>query len=269
VAANAGTVRGMTVSKHSGAPFRQRWSAIVARVVLVLAFIAVIAGNIMPSLAAPAAAPQALPIASITNGGATWTTIGKQNFCLTSQAAPYPLNVQDAAFPAAVKSDAYDDAFCMFVGSTPYIGSDTVDLTNNAVTSGPTTMSGLNVTYQFAFIGSVPAVRVLASFQNPTAAPIVVPVTFESNLGSDNATRVIETSSGHAIVSATDRWAITAEGTTDPTLNDPPEIHVVAGPGSPAQIPTTFTAGVNFAGPGCSTVVPGEISGKRVSSSTT
>jgi hypothetical protein len=36
----------------------------------------------------------------------------------------------------------------------------------------------------------------LASFQNPTAAPITVPITFASNLGADSTTAIIGTSSG-------------------------------------------------------------------------
>jgi hypothetical protein len=139
----------------------------------------------------------------------------------------------------------------MFVGSSPYLGPDTVDQTTTSsaitVTSGPTTMSGLNVTYQFAFLTSAPIIGVLASFQNPTGAQITVPITFESNVGSNGATTVRGSSSGDLVVSAADRWAITSDG--GPI--DPPLIHVVAGPGTPALPPTTFRTVSNLVGPGC------------------
>jgi hypothetical protein len=226
----------------------------VFRAVLVLGLLAALARDLGPGQAAPAAAPVTLPIGSITAGGATWELINKDIFCSLPPADAF--NVDDATHLASNRGDAYDNAFCMFVGSSPYLGPDTVDRTTTSsaitVTSGPTTMSGLNVTYQFAFLTSAPIIGVLASFQNPTGAPITVPITFESNVGSNGQTTVNGSSSGDLTVSAADRWAITSDRSTDPPV-DPPIIHVVAGPGAQALPPTIFRAASNLVGPGCAT----------------
>ena len=180
---------------------------------------------------------------------ASWGDINNNGTCKTGGAG---LNVNDGAHLGAGRNDAYDGGLCMFVDANPFVGPNTVDQTSTTVTSGPTSMSGLNVTYQYAFLSSGPIVRALASFQNPTGAPITVTVTFDSNLGSDGGTQIVGSSSGDLLATIADRWAITSDHASDPPT-DTPIIHVIAGPGTPAVTPSVLGAPTAFDGPGCAT----------------
>jgi hypothetical protein len=239
---------------------RTSW-LVAGRVIVGLCVLAMFLRDLLPTQAAPQAAPVTLPIDIFTDS-VDWLRINNDTECLTTLAGdPQPLNIDDAVHRPSGRRDAYNNAFCMFVGPNAYIGPNTVDQTTTAsaivVTSGPTTLSGLNVTYQFAFLTSGPIVRVLASFQNPTGAPITVPIAFEKDLGSGPATVVAGSSSGDLVASAADRWAITADSPTDP-LGDPPIIHVVTGPGAPLVLPSIFSvnAATNGSGPSCASLPP-------------
>ena len=80
--------------------------------------------------------------------------------------------------------------------------------------------------------------RVLDSFQNPTAATINVVVEMPVNFGSDNTTTIGATSSGDLVFTTADRWLITSDG---PVPSDPVNTTVLAGPGAPALTPVSVT----------------------------
>lgn len=79
--------------------------------------------------------------------------------------------------------------------------------------------------------------RVLDSFQNPTAATINVTIEMPTNFGSDGGTVVGATSSGDLIFTTADRWVITSDGGPF----DPVNTTVLAGPGAPAINPASVT----------------------------
>jgi hypothetical protein len=68
--------------------------------------------------------------------------------------------------------------------------------------------------------------RFIAFLRNPSAAPITVTLTFEGNLGSDAATRLLATSSGDLLTAepVNDSWVVSADSATTP--KDPPLAHV-------------------------------------------
>lgn len=53
---------------------------------------------------------------------------------------------------------------------------DEVILSGELVTAGPVPLSGLNVSLEFLFSGSLQAARILAIFANPTGSAIIVTV---------------------------------------------------------------------------------------------
>ena len=183
-----------------------------------------------------------LPVASVTAGGATW--LGIDPLQASCSPTTTTLNIVDAQLDGpSPLGDTYDGGLCMMVADTGFAGPTSVDLTGSTLTSGPIGMSGLDVTYQYAFLNTRPAVRALASFANPSTTAITVPVTFATNLGSDDRTITGASSSGDAFLDATDRWAMTG-GDVDPTV-----VHVVAGPGNAPVVPSA--SGLGRKGAGC------------------
>mgnify|MGYP001320519822 CR=1 FL=1 len=193
-------------------------------------------------------APTLLPIPTIAGGGgATWTNIEATGCGGTTTA----LGIRDASLGTLV--DAYDSALCMLVDGVEYAGPATVDQTGSTVTSGGPVLSGAVTTnYQFHFMPSRSAVRVLASFTNSSANPATIPIVFESNLGTDSATVVAASSSGDAALTVADHWFVSNGQAADPTLT-----HVLAGPGSPLVVPGVAGLGQTSAG----ACVPGSLTG--------
>ncbi len=79
---------------------------------------------------------------------------------------------------------------------------------------GPATMSGLTVWRKFyvptaAQGDTLGYCRIQDVLTNPTGSPITVNVGVLSDLGSDLGTRVLTSSSGDTLVSASDRWVVT------------------------------------------------------------
>jgi hypothetical protein len=185
------------------------------RVLALLAAAALLGAALLPtSLARPVAVPTGTPFnvdLSASPAGAFWEDIGAPFFC-TFPSGVDPFNIGDASLPGAGLGDAYDNALCLFVNGAPFLNPATVDLTGTTVTTGPQTLSGLSVVYQYFFLTSTPVVRALASFTNPTPAPITATIGFEINLGSDTGTVIEATSSGDTTFTTADRWVVTSDG---------------------------------------------------------
>jgi hypothetical protein len=159
-------------------------------------------------------------------------------------------------------TDSYDSFGALFVGGTDnahlYFSAD-----NNAC-SDPAPgehdypvvpMSGLNVQRKI-FVGPsgpLPGARILNLLSNPTTAPITTTVQVgdlnsgdnDGDLGSDNDTAVRASSSGDAVLTAADYWAVTNDdptSTSDNTLAHIADGHGVVktnlfqlGPGTASQ----------------------------------
>lgn len=165
------------------------------------------------------AAPVSLPQTIYTGFGATQWDI--YNTGGTDSGAPFsgtcnsnPGLVINDATSAGGDSDAYDNAFQVWVGGSIFVAPEPVDLTGTTLTAGPVVMSGLNVTVQYWFDTASAVMRMLVSLQNPSGSPISTTVQVPINFGSDSSTILHSTSSGDAVLTTADRWAIASQGGT-------------------------------------------------------
>lgn len=224
-------------------------------------FAAAIAGLLSaPALAAPV---DVSTVANIATGFGS-TDWDLDNSGGTDSGAPFSgscnnsggLNINDARSPGG-DSDAYDDAWNLYVNGTIFNAGNIVDLTGTTVTAGPTPMSGLNVTVEYFFSTTAGLARIRPIFQNPTGSPITVTVDVPVNYGSDSSTVYEMTSSGDATVTTADRWVVSSQSSTGEynTL-------VWYGPGTPAITPSSYTtslfncAGVQGLGASFSVTIP-------------
>ena len=146
--------------------------------------------------------------------------------------------IYDATGPTGA-SDAYDDAYLVFVNGVQFDPGSTVDLTGTTITAGPVLMSGLNVTVQYYFDTQAALARIMVFLNNPTASPINATVDIPVNFGSDASTKVQMTSSGDTIFTTADRWIVTSDSNTTP--NDTVNTTVLFGPGGLAPSAVTQT----------------------------
>lgn len=132
------------------------------------------------------------------------------------------LAVFDASFdPGGLnKPDAFDHAFALWLDNVQFVAPDAVDVTNDTMTAGPVTMSGLEVTMEYRAIQSSATLRALASFHNPTDAFVSAQLLLATNLGSDSNTA----QRGAGIAGS---WRVTSDSDTMP--GDPPVLLVRGG----------------------------------------
>jgi hypothetical protein len=129
------------------------------------------------------------------------------------------------------KDDAFDDGLVFWVdGKNVVAPLTTPAASDDAVTVGPVSMSGLDVSVTYAALQTSPTLRTIATFTNPTGAAIAATIVMNTNDGSDDGTLIQGTSSGDKTVSTADRWIVSSDSDTAP--GDPVNTHVVAGPGT-------------------------------------
>ncbi|HSY52173.1 MAG TPA: DUF11 domain-containing protein [Thermoanaerobaculia bacterium] len=84
-------------------------------------------------------------------------------------------------------------------------------------------------------------IRWMNFFTNTTGSPITFTMVTSNNLGSDNNTIVVTTSSGDAVVTTGDLWATSFQQFSGSTSSDPRIGHVFQGSGAPTPV-----ANINF-----------------------
>jgi hypothetical protein len=201
------------------------------------------------------AAPQSLPfnLAGGGPGGSGWFVSndgGTDNALPTGGGCEGDpgLTVTDATLDTSdttavgIQTDAYDNASMLWLNDAVFVAPDPVDVTGQAMTAGPVTMSGLNVTMQYYAASGSATLRTLISFQNPSGAEINATAAWVNNHGSDGSTIVQGTSSSDTTFATDDRWIVTSDSATDP--DDPVNTYVLFGPGSPAVTPATAALAV-------------------------
>ena len=111
--------------------------------------------------------------------------------------------------------DAYDGAYALSIGEGEFPCSRTGELRSGAreVAIGPYEMKRLYVTRRIYVPAGGGYARYLDSFVNPTSQPVTVTVVLNSNLGSDNETRVAV-----APAATGGRYAVTTDSGYDPAL---------------------------------------------------
>lgn len=133
------------------------------------------------------------------------------------------LSVMEAVLDpnGANRGDAFDGAFALWVNDQRFIAPDGVDVTDQTLTAGPIDMSGLKVTMEYRALQSLPMLRALVTFENPTNLPFEGTVVLGTNFGSDAATA--ERGRGPTL-----NWHVTSDSDTTPT--DPVVLLVSNGP---------------------------------------
>ena len=131
-------------------------------------------------------------------------------------------------------TDAFDNAYQLYVDGVIFEAPADVDLKGETLTAGPVVLSGLNVTLEILFSGSVQAARIRAIFDNPTNVAITVNVDVPVNLGSDTDTQIEQTASGDKLFTEDDRWIVTSDNNVGP---DAVNTTVIYGPGTPDVTP--------------------------------
>jgi hypothetical protein len=135
------------------------------------------------------------------------------------------------------ETDAFDTGLTVWVDDVIFISPDTVDLAGprgQTLTSGPVSMSGLDVTVQYHALTSLPILRTLVTLHNPSPTlPVnTARVKVITNVGSDIATGVRGSSDGDLFFGNGDRWVVTSDNATTPF--DLVNLHVLYGPANPA-----------------------------------
>jgi hypothetical protein len=126
--------------------------------------------------------------------------------------------------------DAYDSWDYAYVDGTQYgaAGLECVTEADGRQFSYPEVdISGLKVSRKVFVPASGQSFgRSVTFLRNPSAAPITVNLSFEGNLGSDDSTKILLTSSGDNAVAdpANDSWVMSADDATAPS--DPTLAHV-------------------------------------------
>lgn len=215
-----------------------------------------IAGLLGGGATSARAATTAIPISTLSRGGAKWYHIGNSfgdhsfaqvtmlsctttAHCSTSTDAitegSEPFGIRDASVGG--RGDAFDSMLGVSVNGAAFVApGGVVDLTGDTVTAGPVTLSGLSAEVRYEFFSSRPMVRALYSFTNPTGSPINATVVIGGEDGSDDDALVQGTASGDTTITNVDGWYVTSDGT--PPGSDP-DITVCRFTGAGSVKPTT------------------------------
>ncbi len=140
--------------------------------------------------------------------------------------------IQDASLDVPPEqSDAYDDAFVIYVDGAPYAAPG-VTTAGNAARGDPAVRSGLEVTSTYQAFADADVLRQVTTFANAGPTEVSATVSWAHDRGSDGDTVEEATSSGDTTVGADDLWVVSSDGGgQDP---DPRLGFVVAGADDPA-----------------------------------
>jgi hypothetical protein len=105
--------------------------------------------------------------------------------------------------------DEFDDNYVLAVDGTEFTPDTSLVLSGREATTGTDSIAGLDV-HRRIFVPETGAgfARTLNVFTNPTGSDITVDVFIYGNLGSDNSTFIVDTSSGDTLFTPTDFWAV-------------------------------------------------------------
>ena len=140
-------------------------------------------------------------------------------------------------------TDAYDDFGALVVNGTHYTnnGTATFECNGRQLVFNPQVIGNLTV-YRKVFVPSNDEfIRWINIITNNGSGTETVNVETDNNLGSDDDTCIVTTSSGDANATVADTWV-----TTNCDYDDPRLAHVLCGPGAPVGLNSIdFTSEVN------------------------
>lgn len=154
------------------------------------------------------------------------------------------MSVSDAEYLERDSShaDAFDTGLAFFVGGGQLVAPESWDLDiddeglTRAVTAGPILATdGLEATVGYRAMTSKQVLRSAVRLSNETSEPVSTTFTVATNVGSDDTTLVLGSSSGDTSVTDDDRWLVTGDSASFPS--DPVVTHVLAGPGEVVSPP--------------------------------
>lgn len=153
-----------------------------------------------------------------------------------------PLLVDDVYVPVedgeTDQPDAFDGGLELKVNTTFFDDADeNGNLVGESLTVGPTAMHGLRVSTTARALPGSPTLQYLVKLRNPGSAK-TRKITLGSDLGSDEDSIVIDTSSGDAVMTAADRWVLSS----DAGVEDPPVTHVFFGKHGPEKVTAVVEA---------------------------
>jgi hypothetical protein len=211
-------------------------------------------GSLLPAtlpttLARPEAVAVTLPqtISGGGPGGSVWTI---DNTGGTSNGLPSGgscngspgLTVVDGQLNGPpLRGDIFDNGSIIFVNNSIFVPPAQVDLTGQTLTAGPVTQSGLGTTVQYFAAPSTATLRTLASFQNPTAAPITATISWVSNSGANGNTQIQGTSNGVNTFTTATRWLVADDVPPPVAQDDVASTYVLFGPGAPTVTPASVS----------------------------
>jgi hypothetical protein len=147
--------------------------------------------------------------------------------------------INDATLNTTGQGDAFDSGAMVWINDMQVGGALTQ--TGNTVDFAPSSIAGLNVAMHYYIASNSATARVFVSLSNPTGSPIMVPVDYATNFGSDGGTTIQASSDGNTSFDVTDRWLVTDDSTSG---GDPANTTVLFGPGTPAVTPSSVSTTV-------------------------
>ena len=143
-------------------------------------------------------------------------------------------------------NDAYDTGLSLIVAGSffPQFAEALTEDGARELSVGPAPAGGLLVRRKIFVPSDDAFARYLEILENPSATPATVVVEIRSNLGSDGGTVGVSTSSGDALLDASDDFVITDDGDG---FGDPTMVHVFAGPNAAEDPLNAARSGDNLA----------------------
>ncbi|ETR70996.1 MAG: hypothetical protein OMM_02820 [Candidatus Magnetoglobus multicellularis str. Araruama] len=117
--------------------------------------------------------------------------------------------------------DSYDGGHQLVIDSDPFPFDSNISQNDREVIIGPAIMSNLLVTRKIYIPANKGYARFLEILKNQGTTSISCIVNIKTDLGSDNSTKIISTSSGDTTLSTSDTWVITDDsGGTKPYVTN-------------------------------------------------
>lgn len=235
----------------TGPSLSSRVRAIVALLCLLALGVARPLAAASPARTATTVGAQGTLPATLAGGnGSTWkfgNTSGAVNGLVTPGTPG--LALEDALLSGNPNS-ALDTSLTLWINGTMLVAPATVATdTARTLTIGPVLTGNLEITVAYYADDLSATLRTLASVTNPGGAPATAQIDWQNNVTSDDETGVRLTSSGDAVLTVSDRWAITSDDAVSANLLAPVNAFILFGPGlvllSPQEVTpqTTYRQG--------------------------
>jgi uncharacterized repeat protein (TIGR01451 family) len=172
-------------------------------------------------------------IASTSGGGTTTSTLndsfdGYNTICVSLTGATGPCATGDANYSFYNQTGA-PAAFDATVPATP-------ECTNRQVTFPNKTIGALTVSRKVFVPTNDQYIRWMNIFTNTSGAPVTFNMITGNNLGSDNNTVIVSSSSGDNVATVGDNWVSTFQNFSGSTSSDPRLGHILQGTAAPTPL---------------------------------